>query len=427
MNTFDEKSTSNIRWVAFLYVILVLFLPNAIRDVSTIYHVDASAYVGIDTFTGMKPWLDYSLSVVEILAILGGLFIRPRIGQINLRPLLLFLLIYNLLRFLCGFSNIIYYNDFSLILSLLEGYGCYLILTKDKIKFDLEFLIDSIIIFNFLTQIMFVLTGRQIESGGRYAALGSGPGAVGTMCAQFLLYYVFARKTDKRNLFVFVASILSLILSGSRTNLLLTIIFIIIFIFKVNSGMSLSEGKKTAIKTLLVGLIMLIPFLSSMTNTLSIFDQVIERLEDSLQATTGRNNTYFEEDGSMIGRQLSFVAGYETFKENPLGLSTSTIDLQVETIKHGFHSFPHSTLFSFFFLWGVAALFCYFKILKYLFISIKKKHPIWVLLLYIAVSMVFYGSPIVNPKEYFWYLIIITYCVNVLRESDEYKIDNFIF
>ena len=416
----ETSSSRNVvlRSLAILYVLLVLYMPNAISDVTAIYHVDADPYVQTDTFTGTYPWLNYTFSFLSIIALLSAFFIRKTDEVINLNFLFVLLLIKNILRPLIGETNIFEYNDYAVIMALLTGYGCYLILLHNRVKMDLENILDMIIILNFATQIMFVLTGRQMEYGGRYAALGSGAGAVGEMCSQYLLYYIFARKSEKRNAVVLICCLLSLILSGSRTNLLMSIVFIILFAFQIKSGLKQGGNKGKVIISLIVVGFVITPLLSSMMSN-SIFDQVIERMEESVQAAYHQDKTYFNDDNSMVLRALSFNAGFNILNSNPLGISSSAIDLQLQTLQNGYFSFPHSTLLSFYLLFGIGALICYGYIIKLLILAVKQKNSLFVLLLCISITMLLYGGPIQNPKEFFWYFVLLTFCRNQLHKKNK--------
>ena len=408
-------------WIALLYVLLVLYMPNAIRDISTVYSINATGYVAMDAWNRSNPWLAYSFSIIEIFSILVAILYIGRKKLIDIWPIVVLVFIKEIFRALFGATNMFQYGsigDYSLILSLIVGYGCFLIITGPSVKLDIEDVLDLIIILNFVTQILFAITGRQMEYGGRYAALGSTSGVVGEMCFHYIIYYLFARNSTKRAMISVVACLLSLVLSGSRTNLGFTIIFIVLFAFKIRGGLELNNTKRKIFLIILLISIIAIPLMMSFSS-LTVFGRVLDRMETFIASVFGQDrSSYLSSDGTFLARINSITTGLKILAQNPFGISSSTIDLQMETIANGYYTFPHSVVISYYLLWGVASLLVFGFIGKYIAKAIKLKSQVVVILSSIAISFLIYGSPIINAKSYFWFIAVFAYCKQELIKQE---------
>lgn len=411
-----------LKWAIIILAFTILFMPNAIRFVSILYFVDADPYVSENLWINQHAWLHYSFSYLEVFSVLTAIFLRLDDKHINIRPIVALIIGINLIRLVASMTSMFQFNDYSLILSLLSGYGCYLLLTSSKVaNFDIEDLLDAVIILNTITQIMFVLTGRQMEYGGRFGALGSDVGSVGSMCSQYLIYFIFCRNSTRRSLPVLSCCLMSLILSGSRTNLLFAVAFSLIFAFRIHDSLKANSQTAKAIGIFALIAVIVVPMVGSMFSD-SVFGTVIDRMTGILTAASGEDKEYFDSDGSMVGRLLSFNAGLATLADYPLGISASTIDLQMETINHGYVSFPHSTMLSYYLLWSVATIVIYFYLFKWMIRAIKDGKRVWIFLLFFIITSIIYGGPVVNAKNYFWYLLLFTYCRNnvlIIKESNK--------
>jgi hypothetical protein len=396
-------------------------MPNFILNYTTIYSINAEGYVQFDPWQRANPWLYYSFSFLEIPAVLYGLFGKKNKEVINVLPLFIFLILYNFVRFFLFQTNIFIFGkfgDYSLLLSLLSGYGCYLLLiNKVKLKFDDLF--DIIIVLNFITQILFVITGRVDEYGGRYSALGSTVGDLGMICFLYLLYYCFARSKKTNNFIPLLCCIITLILSGSRTNLLLSIIFILIFSFKLPKSLKKNQTKRRALAfcfALSIFAVLLFLILGNTGN--SLFSKVLNRITEFISSFFSKERVdYFENDSSFTQRIESVLAGFSILSNNPLGLSTSTIDLQVETLQNGYYTFPHSTLLTYYLLWSFGCIGVIVWLLRYICLGIKAKEDAWIILFCFFVSIFIYGSPIINSKMYFWLICMFAFCKKEIRQN----------
>lgn len=406
--------------VSIVYVIVTLFMPNFIMNYTTIYSINAEKHIAIDAYVRGNPWLYYSFSFLEIFALLYGIIHKPQKGNIDIRPMVGLIIIFNIVRMIFGLSSIFYFGDYSLILSLLVGFGCYQMVINRPINMDLESVLDFIIIVNAFTQVLFIITGRMNEYGGRYPALGSNVGEVGTICFTYLIYYIFAREKNNNSIIPFLCCIFSFVVSGSRSNILFAALFIVVFFFQYRKGMALSSSKRKAMKVLLIGLIIIVPVLVYMDiGTNDAIGTVVNRISGFFVGILGQNRgSYLQSDQSFVQRLASFAAGWNIIKENPLGISASTIDLQMCTQANGYYTFPHSSLISYYLLWGLVGLAVYAWIIKTMIVGIKRKKSAWVILACLSIVFVIYGGPIINSKTYFWYIVLFAFCKKVIyRET----------
>lgn len=394
-----------------LYACIILFMPDFLRSLTTIYSISAESYVF------RYPWLSYSFSFLEIPCILFVLFLKKHNSFIiDVRPLILFILFKEFLLIIHGKYSIFYYGDYSLILGLLVGAGCYYLLVN-SCKFKEEDLLDFVIVLNFIFQILFVITGR-VMSDGRYATLGSNVGEIGTFCSQYLLYFLFYRKKSKYSMLTIIASIGGLVISASRTNILLSFLFIIIFAFNIRKSIKNNPTKGMTIGFIVCLAILLIPFLGLLFEDNSFgFNTLIQRIQNAMQSFFSANTNYLNDDSSFADRLLSFTAGFGILSDNPFGISASAIDLQIKTIEHGYYYFPHSALLSYYLLWSFSVFYLVFLMLRLFFEAAKNKSNLSILILYIFVSFIIYGAPIINCKTYFWYLCIFSICKKELSVS----------
>ena len=405
-----------------LYVVVVLFMPNFILNYTTIYSINAEGYVKFDAWQRANPWLYYSFSFVEIPAIVYAIFKKKNKSFVNVLPLIIYLIIWNIFRFFVGFTSVFSYGkygDYSIILSLLSGFGCFLLVTNAPLNLSTEDALDLIIVLNFITQLLFVLTGRQNDYGGRYPALGSTVGDVGTMCFLYLIYYFFARKKKNNSFIPFFCCLLSLVLSGSRANVMFALGFTIVFLFKLRQGLALSASKKHVLLITFIVFIMFIPllFLSNIKNS-DMLGGIFNRIEDMFKSIfSSERSEYFENDASFSQRIDSIAVGFNILKNNLFGISCSAIELQVQTINYGYYTFPHSMFLSYYLLFGVGCLFIFAWMIYYLVEGIKYKNLCWIVILCFILTTFIYGGPGANSKMYFWYICIFSYCKNLIIDQ----------
>ena len=71
-----------------------------------------------------------------------------------------------------------------------------------------------------------------------------------------------------------------------------------------------------------------------------------------------------ESDSSVLGRSRSIGIGFKIIKEHPFGISGFFTNLQLETQKYGFPTFPHSTFLTYYILIGPIIAILIFYMLK---------------------------------------------------------------
>ena len=150
----------------------------------------------------------------------------------------------------------------------------------------------------------------------------------------------------------------------------------------------------------------------------SVFDKVLTRSLEFVSSIFDNNRSeYFESDASFTQRLLSITVGFKILANNPLGISTSPIELQMQTINYGYYTFPHSTVLSYYLLlsFGCIAIICWF--VRYIVLGIKKGNTHWIVLFCFLASALVYGSPITSSKLYFWLITLFSLCKNRINET----------
>ncbi len=100
------------------------------------------------------------------------------------------------------------------------------------------------------------------------------------------------------------------------------------------------------------------------------------------------------------------------------GLSNSFIDIQGKTIEHGFFSFPHSNIMTYYLLWGIAFLFCIVWIFKMCAKANKLENKgIFYFLIVFIISNVVYGGVDTAPKVYTYLFVLMSGIKLTLKED----------
>ena len=110
----------------------------------------------------------------------------------------------------------------------------------------------------------------------------------------------------------------------------------------------------------------------------------------------------FEDDSSVLGRTASILAGFDIIQKHWWGISGFFVNLQREMTVRDFPTFPHSTFVALYILFGpiILALYYYWLILLWKMKNKLNNGYFWIIV-YLIVSTIVYGGPIVNFKIYF--------------------------
>ena len=383
-----------------LIVLIVLNIPGFLIDVSTIYHTEHRFLLGDFAY------LSYDLNFFELLLIIWGVLLLPRkSNNVHMLPIIILVALKEVMFFLVGKDNVFSYNSFEMFFCVFVAIAsCDIICKETNDSLDyIERFLDLLIIFNFVWQIIFIVSGK-IAIGDRVNAISMGYGAVAYLCSIHILYKLLTKELNKKNLILIAVCFVSIILSGSRFNLLISLLGILAF-----SGYILRNATKNMRIIIVLLLIAFIAVLIASLINPSLFgdNKNLNRVLNLFQGGNFIQN--LSNDESILGRFLSLQIGIDLIKENPLGLSNSFIDIQGKTIEHGFFSYPHSNLMTYYLRWGIVFVFCViwmFRICKEAK-RLKNKGVLYFMIVFM-ISNTIYGGVETAPKVYTYLFLLLS-------------------
>lgn len=392
-----------------LIVLVILNIPGFLIDITTIYHTE-HRFV-----RGDFAYLNFDFNLFELILIIwGALLLSKRSHNVNMLPIIIAVAAKEVFFLLIGKDNVFSYNSYEMFLCVLLAIACNDIVcksTNDDVEYINKFL-DLIIIFNFAWQIIFIVSGK-ISIGSRVNAISMGYGSVGYLCAMHILYTLLARDKTKKEWTIIAIGFVSIILSGSRYNLLISLLGILFF-----SGYILKNATRATRRWIVLALVVLVLIMIVSLINPSLFgnNKVLNRVLNLFQGGNFFEN--LSNDESFLGRILSMQIGIDLIKENPIGLSNSFIDIQGKTIEHGFFSFPHSNLMTYYLLWGIVFIFCIIWMIKTCNKASKLNNKgIQYFMIVFMVSNIVYGGVETAPKVYTYLFLLMSVIKLTLRRD----------
>ena len=385
--------------IVFIIVLCILNAPSFIFEKLTFYRVNyASIYAP----------LVYGFDLLELIVCIWGVMCyRRKTGAINMYAIMFFVLLKDLMLFLLGKISPFSTNSWEMYLCVIIGISiCAIVCFWSKNESDVLKFLDYFVIINFIYQILFVFTGR-VGSSGRVAAMSISFGAIGYTCALHVLYTLLAREKNKKNILIIIICVISLILSGSRFNLVLLLLGIVVFSGVIFSTMN---KKKRVVSMITLGTIML--FFISIMNIEQLQEkyEVINRIVMIFEGNILDN---FNADASFQERIESIELGIEIIKDNPFGLSNSFADVHSHTVARFFYSFPHSNVICYYLLWGLPFLV---SLVWLVLCTLKAKkvgeNGVFCFLLYILITFFIYGG-LETSTKYYVYIFGIISVINI--------------
>jgi len=405
-----KTETKNSFWASFwlVYIFFIVFTIPKLLGSGYIYSIL------IQTRSIGENYQFYGFTVFEIPVIFFGLITYRKSKSVRFFPLFSYILIQNLVRVLLNLSNPIEMESFEMFLSLLTSFSaCIIVCYYFKNTNAIEKIFDGIILLNFLTQLMYIVIGR-VGNDGRVACLGQDAGSMGLFCVSYILLNIFCRKNLPFYKFLLftTSAFISLILSGSRTHLIILGVFVAVFFPSHISKRFNDINKRYLIYAFSLSSIFAAVVLAINSDISNI--AILTKLKNLFAGNIIDN---FLEDASFAERILSLKVALEILKQNPMGLSNSFLDLQINMFSRGSTTFPHSYLLSYFLLWGFPSLLSFSFFIKKLIISIQKSRAITPLILYFIVIYVINGGPLLLTKVYFWHFLIASYVKLYINEN----------
>ncbi len=398
MNSQPRKSFSlqyvRVSNIYKLLVFLILIVPD---DFFTIFAIYTNKSPGFISYR----WLNYSFNVVLLVVLLLGLVLSIIHNEKRLWGWIILALIRELLFLALGMNSCFSDHSYEIYLTLLTGISLTLICKyiSDDVD-DLNSFFWISMICNVATVYLAVI--MRAGFANRYNAINMDVGSTGTICALTIMYCLFNENIRNRVLIAIVA-LIALFLSGSRVNLLLTVLMLVAgFIIRGIQHRKFEGNVVLGFACLsILGFIALVYFdatsqgLASNTN-LSINRMLASFSFDEMSA-----------DSSVLGRTTSIGVGIDIIRYNPFGISGYFTNLQSETVQRGFPTFPHSSLIDYYIFLGPILLILIFKIIRTLKRLWKIDFSQFMILLYMFTFITISGGPIVNFKIIYFYSMII--------------------
>ncbi len=386
------------KYAFLLYVFLVLSLPDGIKSMTCLYKMNTYGLPIIYTY-------NYYFSFLEIPIIIVGLYSYKRSTVIRVWTLFFVVAAINIVFAVIGQEmNIVTIKSYEMFLLLLTGFSTASIVLWVADNFhELERIIDWFIILQFALQVLSMFIGAS-GTDGRYSAIGMGSGATASLAAAYLIWALFSR-TSKTWWLPISGSILSIILSGSRFNLLAFLFIAIVFSGRMIHRQMQQGNKKIVQLVLLFGIPILI-FVIYIGYQRGAFE-TLSRVTNLFQGSFISN---VREDSSYLGRIRSIQGSLKILQGHPFGIPFSIYAIEYYSAHTFSMEYPHSTLLSYILLWSpIVALFCFIYLIRLTKRCFNRKLDDWIYMLYYLIMIVFYGAPILYAKTYAFIFIIISY------------------
>ena len=403
-----EKESSIGKYIylcVLAYTFLILSLPDGIKNMTCLYKMTTRGIHVTYTY-------NYYFSFLEIPIIFLGLLYYKYSRVIKFIWIYVLILAINIAYFLIGASNIITLQSYESFLLLLTGFCTACIVLRNQNDFlDVERILDWFIVLQFALQIVSMVSGAS-GADGRYAAIGMGSGATASLACEYLIWTLFARKGDTK-LFPAICAIVTILLSGSRTNLLVFLLIAIIFLGRLIKKQIEDGHGRRIFWVLLIGvpaLILVIIFSVRNGGSVERFSALFE------------GNFFYNvsTDDSFLGRQRSIEGSFRILKDHPIGIPFSIYTIEDLSSQYFTMEYPHSTLFSYILLWGPIIAICVFVYIIRLFVrAIKLKDNSAIYLGYYIFILIFYGSPILYAKSYAFIFVILSYIKSKLDDLEQ--------
>lgn len=394
---------------------LLLLLPESFFSFAALYSSTTPGYINY-------KWLDYKFGIVQLIILIIGCLLLFSHKNKLIPSLFVLFLARELLISTYTDKTIFNNNAYEMYLAFFVGVAFIelLISTCSSIK-EVENTFLLIVLLNILTlypRVVLNLTGID----GRYNISNLDVGMTGTFCGIAFMLALFDRECRYR-IFQMITSIVGIFISGSRVNLVIFTLILILGVI-INTARMKSINKISWIRGLIISFCVLAVFIGVYIylNVTGTWTRLINGLLSSRMLSTF-NSRSMESDSSFIGRSESLAAGLNIIKTYPGGISGYFINLQTETILRGFPTFPHSSLMDAYILFGPIILILLIYIICNLIRLYRISFHWFIALLYMLVFITISGGPIVNFKIIFFYGMILYITSEIISsgKDDEYE------
>lgn len=401
------RSDKLYKYIFLLYIFLVLSLPDGIKNMTSLYKMSTYGLPIMYTY-------NYYFSFLELPIIAVGLYAYKRSPIIRFGKVFAVVAGINIVFVIIGQEmNIVSINSYEMFLLLLTGFSTASIVLWVADDFhELEKIIDWFIILQFLLQIVSMVTGTS-GADGRYSAIGMGSGATASLAAAYLVWALFCR-TSKTWWPPIICSLISMGLSGSRTNILAFAVIAIVFSGRLVRR-QMEHGNRKLVTIILLFGVPLAAALIYFGYQRGLFD-TLTRVANLMQ---GSFVTNVREDSSYLGRVRSIQGSMKILQNHPFGIPFSIYAIEYYSAYTFSMEYPHSTLLSYILLWSpIVAAYCVFYLARLMTRCFRRKLDDGIYLLYYLVMITLYGSPVLYSKAYAFTLIVISFIVMKVRAVD---------
>ena len=396
----------------FLYIFLVQSLPDGIKNMTCLYKMTTVDLPIMFTY-------NYYFSFLEIPIIIIGLYLYKKSKVIRFFPIFLLIIAINAVFILArNEMNIVSIQSYEMFLLLLTGFSsASIILYFAKDLNDIETILDCFVILQFLLQIVSMISGASGEDG-RYSAIGMGAGATATLAAEYMIWSFFSR-SSRINWAPLFCALMTLMLTGSRSNILVFLIISAILCIRIFHRQIQKGNKSLLFYTFYIAIPLSLVFLVILSRQNSEAFDFFSRVYQLFQGDIGSN---FSTDSSFLGRQTAFEGGLQILREHPYGIPFSIYAIEYHSSDFFSMEYPHSSLICYILLWTPFVMFfCMLFLIRLTLKCFKLRLDDAFYLLYFIFMMFFYGSPILYSKTYTIEFIILSYIALKVKTCSEDK------
>lgn len=394
----------------------LLLMPEEIIQKTAIYQIMPPREI-------VYKYKSFYFSVLSIPAIILalGLFVSRKNREENAFAFVIVLnAIVDLIGSLMGNNSIIQENRIELYLVMLEAFAICKLFFYQKCIEDTKKLFNAYFILAFSTQILRLVLGMSEQ--GRYGAIGLGVGATGYFFSLYILYMLFCNDINIMSEILIIMALIGLMLSGQRTNLFVTLIFLALFglgrCFGLRDKKLRGENRRMRFFWGVVGIGILAVVIILFLISIGVKVQGAEYINRIFDAVADYLNNELSQESSVAGRTKSIEAGLIVLGNNPLGIANDFYTLQKFTADAGYAIFPHSTILCCLLLWKTPIAIVILIYLIRLFLNLHKgKSPYQWLILYILILSVIWGSPFMESPLLFINLFFIILSAKEVRKS----------
>lgn len=349
-------------------------------------------------------WLNYQFGVISAVILLMGFVLYSNQKRKELGILAL-MFVRELLLLMTGKTSCFSENSYEIYLSLILGVCMMNIVCRVNLTHEDQQLFLWRAIFANIAMVYISLFLHLNGIANRYNAPNMDVEATGVICGVAFIFCLFQKDICSRYILA-CAACGGLILSGSRINLLIVLLVVAIGVF--NAAVSNRKIRRSSlINIALVGcgftivsaFLIAVYFLGvkiSFGNS-DIVDRMIKAMSFKSM----------ESDNSVLGRLRSIGIGFKIIEEHPFGISGFFTNLQLETQKYGFPTFPHSTFLTYYILIGPIIAILIFCMLKLMIKSLNFNKAGALGTLYLLLFFCLSGGPIASFKPVFFYALFL--------------------